>query len=148
MTGLSHSTADYRQVRAALFLTEPTPHTEDPYADSGTWWCFATREGLRTDFDADGKADLLWRHGKNGELWFWLTDGATLVNQMYVDAVPDAGYRIGGTGDYDGDGNADILWHHAMRGDDWVWLMNGTVVAAEVWAATVPDIGYRIVNAE
>jgi hypothetical protein len=45
------------------------------------------------DYDGDGKADLLWRHVANGDMWLWLMNGATQLDEIYVGTVP-AGYQI------------------------------------------------------
>jgi len=98
------------------------------------------------DHTGDGKADILWWHNGRGEVWLWPMNGAALVSQSYVGAVPDTGYRIVASGDYDGDGKADILWHHATLGEVWLWPMNGATRLAETKVATVPDTGYEIVT--
>ena len=44
--------------------------------------------------NADGKADILWRHATRGEASVWLMDGAVKQAEQYVGTVPDTGYRI------------------------------------------------------
>jgi hypothetical protein len=45
------------------------------------------------DYDGDGNADLLWRHVANGDMWLWLMNGATQLDEIYVGTVP-VGYQI------------------------------------------------------
>ena len=145
VTGLGYSTAYYWQVRAALFLTEPTPHTEYVYGDSGTWWCFATREGLRTDFDGDGRSDVLWHHATRGEVWLWTMNGAARVSETYVRTEADTDWEIRGLGDQTGEGMADILWWNKLTGMVYFWPMDGSTPLEEVYVATV-DPAYDIVG--
>ncbi len=96
------------------------------------------------DFDADGKADILWRHGTNGQVWVWPMNGTAIKSQTYLGSV-DVGYQIVGTGDFDADGKADILWRHSANGQVWMWPMNGTTIRSQTYIATV-DVGYKIVG--
>jgi len=98
------------------------------------------------DFDADGKADILWWNAAHGDLWIWPMHGAVLQSPQYAGTVADTNYRIMAAGDYDGDGNADILWRHAVAGDLWVWLMNGPARKSFASIGTVADAGYQVVR--
>jgi hypothetical protein len=98
------------------------------------------------DFDVNHKADIVWHHATRGEVWIWLMDGTTRLNEVWVGTVPDMGYQIVGVADHTGDRKADILWHHATRGEVWIWMMSGTTRLAATWVDTVPDTGYRIVG--
>jgi hypothetical protein len=109
------------------------------------------------DFNGDGKADLLWRHGVPGESAtgassVWLMSGATLTKARNLGTVADLNWRVGGTGDFDADGKADIVWRHAVNGGNSVWLMNVTAdtAIAAVKSATsiakIADVRWRIVG--
>jgi hypothetical protein len=132
LTGLATGSY-YWQVRAVTAIT-----TE---ADSGSWWTFTVGGASPFDFTGDSKSDILWHHATRGEVWIWGMDGTTRLSGTGVGTVPDAEYRIVGTGDFNGDGMADILWHHATRGEVWVWLMNGTTRLSGTQVGTVPDAG-------
>ena len=98
------------------------------------------------DFDADGKADLLWWNAIQGDVWIWRMDGAAKASEHYVGLVADTNYRIQAAGDYNGDGKADLLWRNMVAGDLWVWLMNGPVKDSEHFVGMVTDQGYQIVR--
>ena len=96
------------------------------------------------DLDADTKADIVWHHATLGDVWVWLMNGTTRLDQIWVGTVPDTGYQIQGVADFTGEGNADIVWQHATLGDVWIWTMNGASREAETYVATVPDTNYQI----
>ncbi|MBW4665709.1 MAG: S8 family serine peptidase, partial [Chroococcus sp. CMT-3BRIN-NPC107] len=79
-----------------------------------------------TDFNNDGKTDILWRHN-DGWLSAWLMDGTNLISSTYLNPnqVADTNWKPVGTGDFNNDGKTDILWRH---NDGWLsaWLMDGT----------------------
>jgi hypothetical protein len=78
------------------------------------------------DFDGDGRADILWRHGVHGGNSMWLMDGKSLrPGSGPIREVPSPNWKVVGTADFDGDGMCDILWRHAVNGNNSVWLMNG-----------------------
>jgi len=97
------------------------------------------------DRNGDGKADLVWRHKRDGTVYYWQMDGATPVAELFVATV-DVSYDIVGTGDFDGDGKADILWRTIVAGDLWVWLMDGPVKASEAYLGIVADQAYQVVR--
>ena len=75
------------------------------------------------DFNADGRADILWRH-TSGVVYTWLMNGPSIIGTGSPGSVsPD--WTIQGVGDFNGDGRADILWRHTS-GLVYIWLMNGT----------------------
>ncbi|MGZ8269479.1 MAG: hypothetical protein ACXW20_18645, partial [Burkholderiales bacterium] len=45
------------------------------------------------DYDGDGKADVLWRNMSTGDNAIWLMDGATVIDQRSIPAVPDMGWQ-------------------------------------------------------
>ena len=66
---------------------------------------------MRTDFNGDGRDDILWRN-VNGLLSNWLADpdgGFTINDANALTSVP-LNWRIVGTGDFNGDHRTDILW--------------------------------------
>jgi hypothetical protein len=81
-----------------------------------------------TDFDGDGKADVLWT-GTNGDAWVWLMDGVAKKSQGSLGVVP-AGWSAAAVGDFDGDGKADIAWRFT-DGSGWLWTVDGLAIASQ-----------------
>jgi hypothetical protein len=77
------------------------------------------------DFDGDGRADILWRHGVSGDLFTWLMDGTTAraTATFNPSGLSDPAWKVAGIADFDRDGHQDLLWHHQARGDLYVWFM-------------------------
>jgi hypothetical protein len=92
-----------------------------------------------SDFDGDGKSDILWRNGLTGETAMWFMNGAELSPHVLTFIVNDTRWRIAGVGDFDGDGKADILWRNRVTGENAVWLMNGTTIVSVALITTVVD---------
>jgi hypothetical protein len=82
----------------------------------------------QSDFNGDGRADLLWRESTTGVTTIWLMDGFQPLNMnaTYVSQVP-TNWSVVGTGDFNGDGMSDILWSD-QAGDYVIWEMNGTQI--------------------
>ena len=45
------------------------------------------------DYDGDGKADVLWRHARLGEVWMWLMEGRTITSSTWIATI-EPGYEI------------------------------------------------------
>lgn len=76
----------------------------------------------RTDFDGDGKSDILWRNTSSGANTAWLMNGFTRTSGALATSTTD--WKVVGTGDFNGDGKADILWRNFTDGRNTIWLMN------------------------
>jgi hypothetical protein len=96
-----------------------------------------------SDFGADHKSDVLWRHATQGDVWLWPMHGAARTAETYVRTVADTNWEIRGVGDFTGDGKADIVWRHKTAGIVYLWPMDGSTPLAETYVATV-DPGYDI----
>lgn len=90
------------------------------------------------DLDADGRADLLWRHDTAAWLSVWFTGryevgqaGPTWMNNGYASGLD---WKVQGVADFNGDGHADILWRHDT-GPVGIWFMNGGV-----WIGATPQL--------
>ena len=85
-----------------------------------------------SDFNGDGRADLLWHNQKTGSLYVWLMSGTTAADGSYLtpSRFADTSWQIRGLSDFNGDGQGDILWHHQKTGSLYVWFMHGTVAAS------------------
>jgi uncharacterized delta-60 repeat protein len=89
----------------------------------------------RTDFNNDGKSDILWRNDF-GSVAIWQMNGATVTSGS-LTSVPniDASWKAAGTGDFNGDGRSDILWRNT-NGSIAVWAMGGSTVKSSSLTST------------
>ena len=99
---------------------------------------------VASDFDGDGKSDILWRDALTGQNALWLMNGGTLAAGPFIATVSDLNWHIAGTGDFDGDGKADILWRNSATGQNQIWLMNGPTVSAGLNIPTVSNLGWAV----
>jgi Ca2+-binding RTX toxin-like protein len=73
----------------------------------------------RSDFNLDGKSDVLWRND-SGELYVWNSQSGQGAFLGQTLGNPGLGWHVQDTGDYNGDGKADILWRN-NAGDLYVY---------------------------
>jgi hypothetical protein len=100
-----------------------------------------------SDFDNDGRSDILWRHSVTGENYVYPMQGtAILGGEGYLRAVPDANWQIVGIGNFDGQGGADILWRNDATGENYIYLMSGNSIVGEGYIRTVADRSWRVVG--
>jgi len=100
-----------------------------------------------SDFDGDGKADILWRNISTGENYIWLMNGLSTASQGSVNFVdPASGWQVKGIGDFDGDGKADIVWRNSTSGENYLYPMDGTTIKPTRGSfRTVADLAWQIV---
>ena len=67
----------------------------------------------RSDFNGDGRSDILWRNGNTGANTIWRS--ANSATRQAVGAMSTS-WRVVGSGDYNGDGRSDILWRNDNTG--------------------------------
>ena len=84
-----------------------------------------------TDFNNDGKDDLLWYNSDSGETSIWLMDGVTVLSRQSLLTAEQ--WRVIFTPDLNGDTKPDLLWRHTQSGEVVAWLMDGTTVQS--WAS-------------
>jgi hypothetical protein len=103
-------------------------------------------EDGNTDFNGDGKTDILWRHNTTGQLFIWLLNGPAVQSWGSPGQVADLDLQIVGVGDFNGDGKTDILWRHITTGEVVIWLMNGVDVQSQDSPGQVTDLNWQIVK--
>ncbi|APV51949.1 hypothetical protein BWI17_21120 [Betaproteobacteria bacterium GR16-43] len=100
----------------------------------------------KVDFNADGKADLLWRN-VNGSVAIWLMDGFTQAGSAQIFPAGTA-WQVGHMVDFNGDGKTDLLWLNP-DGRVTMYLMDGTTAVTKAnllpagggWTVThAPDL--------
>ena len=110
-------------------------------------------ETSRTDFNGDGRMDLLWQDTAEGYIAVWTMDGLVLRGSDLVTParVSDTNWRIAGTGDLTPggarDGKPDIVWQHDTEGWIAVWTMDGLqLVSSDLTMPNrVSDTNWKIV---
>jgi uncharacterized protein (DUF1800 family) len=99
---------------------------------------------VRSDFDGDGKADVLWRNEASGQHRVWLMNGSAIAADGSVGRESDRFWLVQGAADFTGDGKADILWRHALSGENRLWVMNMFAVTSRVSLPPLPDTDWRV----
>ncbi|EKQ70327.1 FG-GAP repeat-containing protein [Leptolyngbyaceae cyanobacterium JSC-12] len=97
-----------------------------------------------SDFNADGKDDLVWRNTTSGQNAIWVLDNGTIVDVKFLTDVP-SGWYIRGAGDYNGDGKPDLLWWSPSAAPDGltaVWVLNEYLQITAAPLLTSPGANY------
>jgi hypothetical protein len=107
------------------------------------------------DLNADGTADIVWRHD-GGTLAAWLMRGTAILEARALSFAftgatavqTDPAWEIVGVGDLNGDGAADLVWQHA-NGSLAAWMMQAFTIAQTSWLSVgaVSDANWHIVGA-
>ena len=87
------------------------------------------------DFNGDGRADIFWRNGVNGDNAIWRSaNSATL---QAASPVGDQAWKVAGVGDFDGDGRSDVLWRNATTGNNLIWRGGNSTTSLAVATAAL-----------
>jgi hypothetical protein len=100
-----------------------------------------------SDFDGNGKPDILWRNAATGDNYVWYMDGLTVLGGGNLPMVADQNWKVVGIADFNNDSKPDILWRNAATGDNYVWYMNGVTVQGGGNLPTVADQSWKVVGA-
>jgi hypothetical protein len=90
-----------------------------------------------SDFNGDGKSDLIWRQASTGATVLWQMNGSAVSSSAYLGGSSD--WSVTATGDFDGDGKSDLIWRQASTGATFVWLMNGSTTSSSGYLGGSPD---------
>jgi YD repeat-containing protein len=95
--------------------------------------------GGNTDFNADGKPDLLWSNRSNGNVAIWYMNGNSVMSTEVIYQGVSLDWELVGAGDFNSDGKPDLLWSNRSNGNVAIWYMNGnSVMSTEVISQGVP----------
>jgi hypothetical protein len=123
----------------------PGPIMLGMFTDMG--WVVGTPASplLGRDFNADGRADLLYE-STSGQLYVWYMDGTTYTGGAYLSPMQiDPAWQIVGTSDFTGDGHADLLLQHQQTGAVTLYRMNGLTKDNEQSLPMAPNTPWHVV---
>src|SRR6266513_5904607 len=152
IAGGGHDTGPSRWGDYTMTTIDPSDHllfwhTNEYFAATGSGFTWSTRVGkfqfptratpqVKSDFNGDGKADILWQNSSTGQRVIWLMDGTALQSVVNLGTVARS-WSIAGSSDFNGDGKADILWQNTSTGQRVILLMNGIAFQSVVNLGTV-----------
>jgi uncharacterized protein (DUF1800 family) len=102
---------------------------------------------VRSDFDGDGKADVLWRNEPTGRYRVWLMNGTAITASERIGREADRNWLVQTAADFTGDGKADILWRHALSGESRLWVMSALAVTRVAPLPPLADTDWRVAGA-
>jgi hypothetical protein len=73
----------------------------------------------KSDFNADGKSDLLWRNQVTGADTIWKSANSAL--RQSITGVTTLTWSVAAIGDFDGNGTGDIFWRDEATGANTIW---------------------------
>jgi len=80
-----------------------------------------------SDFNGDGKPDVLWRDSAGGATAVWLMDGINFSAVGSIDYLPDPAWFVSAAiPNVIGDGNQGLFYRNYVTGENVMWLMDGT----------------------
>jgi len=98
-----------------------------------------------SDFNNDGKTDILWYSAITGGTIAWLTD---IGSVNFGTLSPTEGWQPMGLDDFNGDGKTDLLWFNTYSNATKTWLLSGSgifkqanygaIPASSVWSINIP----------
>jgi len=101
-------------------------------------------KSIRSDFNADGKADILWRNLTTGANTLWIMNGGVFGSAVATNPTNLAWTPVA-LSDFNGDGNADVFWRNKTTGQDILWLMNKGAFGSATQTNTV-NVAWDVVG--
>ncbi len=101
----------------------------------------------RTDFNNDGKSDILYRNNATGQIYRLLMNGLSVASGAIAYAEPNTAWKVIAEADFDGDNVADLLWRNTATGQLFVqpFAANGLPVGGAVFY-TEANTAWKIVH--
>jgi hypothetical protein len=139
---LRNETTGELRIRALQGATWVGDLATDPPVQDTAWAL-----GGAADLDADGYADLLWRHQTSGELRVWLMrrNRRLAEAQTVPSAVANLDWQVAALADYSGDEDIDVVWRNVFSGAIVVWTMDGlTRISGDYTTPATAPTSWRI----
>jgi hypothetical protein len=96
-----------------------------------------------TDFDGNGKIDIVQRSNVTGESKVWLMNGTAFLGAADLPR-PGSSWQLAGVGDFNADGFADQLFRNSIDYSMAIWYMNGTTHVTTATVQSVPDPAWTV----
>ena len=109
----------------------------------------AGRPAPRTsDFDGDGRSDILWQNQATGALSVWFMENAVLTGASYLrpESFADPQWQIRALGDFNRDGSLDVLWQHRGTRELFAWFLDRAVAVGGSYLSprTAPEPDWEV----
>tara|TARA_B100000700_G_scaffold256191_1_gene289306 strand:- start:796 stop:4398 length:3603 start_codon:yes stop_codon:yes gene_type:complete len=99
----------------------------------------------KTDYNGDGRSDILWRDYSVGWNFLWTMDSMA-AQAIPIDVVPEPSWKIRTIGDFDGDGKSDIFWRNNVSGKNIIYLMNESAIKSKKVLNYAPVSSWKLVS--
>jgi hypothetical protein len=106
-----------------------------------------TRNVIASDFNGDGRSDILWYHVTLGALYELQMNGFATGAAAVIDQQVDLNWKVVAVADINGDGKADVVWQNNATGEIYGLLMDGVTVAGEGLIYVEPNTNWKVVGA-
>ena len=142
-TGTTSRTGISAVASKTIYVTQEAPGAGEPAPTPPP----ASTSPWSSDFDGDGKNDLLLQDSATGAVEAWLLDNATLKGKQALSDTMDANWALVGRGDFNADGKPDLVWQHKTIGTVYIWYMSGTSrIGATSLSISAVDPQWKIVG--
>ncbi|HYO71509.1 MAG TPA: VCBS repeat-containing protein [Archangium sp.] len=105
----------------------------------------------KSDFNADGKADIIWRHQPADALHIWYMSGETYIGGAALQVTGSTLWDVQTVGDFNGDGKPDLGLRNTSTGENHIWVGYGPASTTQFFSAvattTVLDQNWKMSGA-
>jgi hypothetical protein len=107
----------------------------------------AARGATRTDFNANGKSDILYRNTASGDIYRILMNGFAIEGQAIAYSEPNTAWKVIADADFAGDGVTDLLWRNSTTGQFFLQTFTaaGMPLGGNIFY-TEPNAAWRVVG--